>query len=110
MALLKHEAKQSGYRNLSTGNKYMKYYENKSGYLLCTELPVDSSKLAGVKIINTLEEAENVFHENNGSSVEDGVFIPSVVEKNGQLYVQGLNTCFDEVDKPIEDCISQYSL
>ena len=88
----------------------MKYYQNKRGYMLCTELPVDTNKLKGIVVIDNIKQAEEAFRANNGLDEDDGVFIPSIIEKDGQLYGQGLNTCFGEVDKTVEDYISQYSL
>jgi CRISPR/Cas system-associated protein Cas10 (large subunit of type III CRISPR-Cas system) len=85
-----------------------KYYENKLGYLICTKLPVDINKLKGVSVIDSLEKAEDVFRTNNNLDIDDGVFIPSIIEKYGQLYGEGLNSCFCEVDETIEDYISQY--
>ena len=60
----------------------MKYFKNKNGYLLCTDIPVDGGKLDEVVIINSIEQAEEIFRENNGLSAEDGVFIPSIIGGN----------------------------
>lgn len=88
----------------------IKYYVNKLGYLVCTSLNVDQTKLDGVSFIDSLEQAEHVFRVNNNYEEGEAVFIPSIIEKDGLLYGQELNGYLSKTDKTVEDYISQYCL
>lgn len=83
----------------------VKYIINKSGYFLMTSLQLDESKLADAQVFNTLEALEAA-----DSEAED-VFIPSIKNIEGVLYIQDLNSCFGEItdlELSVEDIINDY--
>ncbi|MDP2564432.1 hypothetical protein [Pseudoalteromonas marina] len=90
----------------------MLFYKNKFGYMICTDLTVDTTQLDQVKVIDTEEEAEKIFREINETETEDGVFIPEIVfdAETNRLLAEQLNTMLVEVKTPIEEYINQYTV
>jgi hypothetical protein len=86
------------------------YFLNKHGYFLQTDLAVDESKLDEVTLIHSEDEAQEKFKDHNDCGDEDYVFIPSIIEKNGKVFAEDLNTLFTELEdgETIESYISAY--
>lgn len=90
----------------------MKYYENKLGYLLCTELTVNTALLDQVNVIDSQDEAENLFRETNEIPANESVFIPAIIidKETDTLLAEQLDTLLQEVDTTIEQYINEYTV
>lgn len=88
----------------------LKFFENKRGYLLCTALPVDVTKLEGVKVLGNRQEAEDMLRASNVSDGENIPNIPSIVSENGEVLGESLNGCFFKIDITIEEYINTYDI
>lgn len=88
----------------------VKYYKNKRGYFISSDLNLNVEKLIGVTVIENEEEAENEFKEINGLDQEDGVYIPEIFEHEGVIYGTDLNTMEFELEETPEEYISNYNI
>ena len=89
--------------------------ENIASYVVQKASPnyEENTKLASAKLISgmlDLSYAAQIYKENNGVNDDDGVFIPSIIEQDGHLYGEALNTCLFKINTSIEDYISNYNL
>jgi hypothetical protein len=85
-----------------------KYYKNKLGYFFMTALPVDTSKLDNVTVIEDEEQAMQEFREICGLDNDEGVFIPSINEVDGIIHAESTNAFLYPIESDIETFINEF--